>query len=87
MNAADLLVGEAVVWLEREAEYLPEEDSEGPHVTLRGVLVVENRLERHPADRNGVTFVSAIIILKEHLLTESKVRNLDAVVLIHQTVS
>ena len=87
MNAADLLVGEAVVWLERKAEDLPEQDSEGPHVTLRGVLIGEDRLERHPADRDGVTLISAIIILKEHLLTESKVRNLDAVVLIHQTVS
>ena len=86
VSDTDLLIGEAVVWLQREAEDLPEQDPEGPDVALGGVLVVEDRLQRHPADRDGVTLVSAVIILEKHFLTESKVCNLDAVILIHQTI-
>ena len=58
-----LFVSKPVVWLEGEAEYLPEENPEGPDVGLHGVLVVQDGLQRHPTDRNGVALVTPVVIL------------------------
>ena len=73
-----LLVSQAVVRLQGEGEDLPEQHPEGPHVTLHRVpgggwesprvtaaLVVEDGLERHPPDRDGVALVSSVIILSK----------------------
>ena len=55
-----LLVTEAVVGVEGEGEDLPEHDAEGPHVRLGGELVVEDGLEGHPADGDGVVFTAVV---------------------------
>ena len=47
---------------------------------------MQDGLQGHPPYWYGVTLVSTIVILQEHFLTQSEVSNLDAVILVHETV-
>ena len=58
----DLLVGHPVVGLQAVGEDLPQDHTVGPHVGLGGVAVVEDGLRGHPADGDGIVFVSFVVV-------------------------
>ena len=63
------------------------ENAEGPDVWLDGVLVVKDRLERHPANGDGVALVATVVVLQVDLVGEAEVRDLDAAEVVHQAVT
>lgn len=82
----DLLVGHAVVGLQAVREDLPQHHAVGPHIRLGGVAVVEDGLGRHPADGDGVVFVSFVVVRRVDVPGEAEVGDFHHHVLAHQAV-
>ena len=51
------------MYLKSVTEDLPDNDAERPYIRLDRVLVMEDGLQGHPPDGNGVVLLAPVVIL------------------------
>ena len=75
------------IWRLAQREQLPQDDAERPHVRLRRENAVRYRLDSHPFDGQRTLSLLLIISRTIHFFGQSKVGNLDDVIISQQDVA